>query len=194
MEIYDFDNSLIENRASSLKSKDGVFSSFFDILKIYRLCSNHGLQFAQIITLIPGIKIVRIHGYKKKSLPANSVVSRSKGKERAEGSRSIKSGYSRKASKRDDGQKPQEKGAAVQHKRRIVEERLDEKQNSSVLSANEEAHNAGLYYEVKKVKAARDEINKKLSRIKQDLQNARMDLRKANTTGTSAEEDQISGV
>lgn len=79
------DNTVIENRASSIESKNGVFSSFFDIRKLFKLYSSYGLNFAHNIYLVPRMKFLRINGYKKNTLSENSVFhNKDKGKGKAD--------------------------------------------------------------------------------------------------------------
>ncbi|KAI8646220.1 hypothetical protein BD408DRAFT_5953 [Parasitella parasitica] len=61
MLLYNFDGLIINSRQIATESKDGIFSSFFNIAKLYNMCENHGLVFAHNMYVIPGRKTVRIN-------------------------------------------------------------------------------------------------------------------------------------
>ena len=227
MELYDLDNTIIENRAESIESKDGVFSSFFDIQKLHKLCSDHGLDFAHNAYVVPGMKVLRINGHKKNALPPNSVsaakdkgkgradlslskgkatassskgkatISKSKGKEKADVSGTTKQGDDKKAAIRTSIDKleadlrelnEKEKAYLTSNSVGSLKKQWIKKVGSAALSLDSEVYNAVLYQEIIKAKRTRDKINRKVSNTKQQLQNARRDLHKLNSTNASADE------
>ncbi|CEI97793.1 hypothetical protein RMCBS344292_11918 [Rhizopus microsporus] len=63
--IFNYDNYLIESVEEARQNKDAVFSSFFDMNAITTASKSNGLEFAQNITLLPGIKTARLLGTKE---------------------------------------------------------------------------------------------------------------------------------
>lgn len=213
MDIFDLDNTVIFNRQSSIESKDGVFSSFFNIQKLYALCSSHGLDFAQSMYLIPGMKILRINGYAKTTSPANSVLTtKDKGKGKAVSHKT--SGTTEQVSRKkiDNTKQDSDKIATLQvsinkiqkdlkdlnqrksiflinNRIRLLKKEWTKKSGTDVLSTDERTQNKTLFDQVNQLKFTRDEINTGISTKKQELQNARRDLYEARSTNTKDKED-----
>ncbi|KAL7325933.1 hypothetical protein PS15p_208349 [Mucor circinelloides] len=61
MRIYDFSGHLIKS-GTALAHKDAVFSSFFDIERLKSVTKSYGLEFANRIHVLPGLKAVRLYG------------------------------------------------------------------------------------------------------------------------------------
>lgn len=62
MQITTFDDQPIKSASQALDNKSAVFSAFFDITAIHKICQSYHLSFANIIYLLPGCKTVRIMG------------------------------------------------------------------------------------------------------------------------------------
>jgi hypothetical protein len=62
LNIFDFNNTLISSKEIATQNKDAVFSSFFDLQKIQQTYLQYGLKFAHNISLLPGLKAVRLLG------------------------------------------------------------------------------------------------------------------------------------
>lgn len=178
MNVYDPDNTIIANRACATESKDGVFSSFFDIKKLYTLCSNHGLVFAQNIYL-PGMKLVRINGSAKNTPPSNSVLAvKDKGKQKAV-SHKVKGDSSEKASNVvPDAARIARLQAVVDKIQKELQELIKEKssflidnriglikkgwviaENASLLSSEQIKRNKSIFDQVGQLKRSRNELN-----------------------------------
>ena len=198
MEILDLDVTIIENRAQSVESKDGVFSFFFDMRKIQTICEERGLSFAHNVFLAPGMKVLRINDHKKNSLPPNSVfrtkdkgkakatdspskakapaslfkgkgiASSSKGKEKANVSSDRTLITTLEAEWKDLAEK--EKAFLTQHSIRSLKKQWIKSDGNTALTLDSEVHNAGLYHEIVKAKATRNELNTNISQLKQLLQ------------------------
>lgn len=178
MNLFDLDDTIITNRQCSTDSKDGVFSSFFDIHHLYNLCLDHGLDFAHNMYLIPGMKILRINGYLKRSSPAKSVlVVKDKGKGKEVPRKKIvraKADPSKEKAPTASINTIQKELTALNKRKtnflihnniRQVKNGWIRKRNSDVLSEEEEAHNRIIFDQVTL------EINFGISLKKQELQN-----------------------
>ncbi|KAI9255366.1 hypothetical protein EDC94DRAFT_225877 [Helicostylum pulchrum] len=62
MDIYGFDGNAILSRRSATESKDSVFGSFFNLAEIKKVSASYGLDFQHNMSLLPGLKTVRITG------------------------------------------------------------------------------------------------------------------------------------
>jgi hypothetical protein len=65
LSIFDYDNYLIQSLEESRRSKDAVFNSILDMQAVTNTCHEYELEFAQHISLMPGLKMVRLLGTKK---------------------------------------------------------------------------------------------------------------------------------
>jgi hypothetical protein len=64
MTIFDFEGYAIDLTQKARTYKDATFNSLFDIKAIYNACRLKGLEFAHSLTILPGLKSVRILGSK----------------------------------------------------------------------------------------------------------------------------------
>ncbi|KAI9275277.1 hypothetical protein EDC94DRAFT_644071 [Helicostylum pulchrum] len=62
MDIYGFDGNVILSRRLATESKDAVFRSFFNLAEIKKVTASYGLDFQHNMSLLPGLKTVRITG------------------------------------------------------------------------------------------------------------------------------------
>ncbi|PHZ09986.1 uncharacterized protein RHIMIDRAFT_293945, partial [Rhizopus microsporus ATCC 52813] len=62
--VFNYDNYLIESVEEARQNKDAVFSALFDMNAIIMTCKPNGLEFAQNITLLPGVKTAHLLGTK----------------------------------------------------------------------------------------------------------------------------------
>ena len=61
MFVLDFKGNRIK-QGSALANKDAVFSAFFNIDQLKKISSSYGLEFANRIHILPGLKTIRIYG------------------------------------------------------------------------------------------------------------------------------------
>lgn len=63
--IYGYNKEPIPSIERARRNKDAIFNSIFDYTKIQESCEHSGLIFNQRVSIIPGLKTVRILGLKK---------------------------------------------------------------------------------------------------------------------------------
>ncbi|KAI9262979.1 hypothetical protein EDC94DRAFT_671309 [Helicostylum pulchrum] len=68
MEFFDFDKQPIVSSQQTNKSKNALFGSFFDLKKLKKVCGGYKMKFAHSMRLLPGLRIMRVSGYKLNSL------------------------------------------------------------------------------------------------------------------------------
>ncbi|KAI8062940.1 hypothetical protein BDF21DRAFT_347245 [Thamnidium elegans] len=69
--IFGYDNYMLESEEVAIRNKAPVFHSIFDMKYITDICKSYKLEFAQYITLFPGLKTARILGTKLIPIQSN---------------------------------------------------------------------------------------------------------------------------
>lgn len=65
LNLFTYDEQIIANNQTALSNQDAIFNSIFDLNKIRDMLDHYQLQFRHNVTLLPGLKTVRILGTKK---------------------------------------------------------------------------------------------------------------------------------
>jgi hypothetical protein len=63
--IFDYKAYIIDSEEAARMNKDAVFHSLFDMKMVTNLSSSYHVQFARFMTILPGLKTVRLLGVKK---------------------------------------------------------------------------------------------------------------------------------
>ncbi|GAA5810143.1 hypothetical protein MFLAVUS_003562 [Mucor flavus] len=74
MDMYGFDGNAIVSRRATTESKDAIFGSFFNLAKINKLTASYGLDFQHNMSLLPGLRTVRITGTLSKVTKENMAI------------------------------------------------------------------------------------------------------------------------
>ena len=72
LDIYDFGGRKIVSREVATENKDAVFGSFFNIQQIQAIAGSYGQFFNHRMTLLPGLKTVRLSGILKRPAISNT--------------------------------------------------------------------------------------------------------------------------
>ncbi|CAO3657432.1 unnamed protein product [Mucor hiemalis] len=75
--LYGYNNEVISSMDMARRNKDATFNAIFDMTLLQNFCSLKGLTFAQRVTLLPGLKTIRLMGTKTKSVTSNEHKDRS---------------------------------------------------------------------------------------------------------------------
>lgn len=214
MILYDFDGAEINNRQKSTDSKLAVFSSFFDIHKLYTTCNKYGMNFIYNMYIIPGLKTVRVNGEVKKpkgsgAPPSVPTTAASKKKKKKPSTPPPRKSEQRKVIETEiEALKRQLLGAQAnlkefyeqqlnirdvkktwihkKTKKELSEEGLTYQQSQTELSEEELLHNETVYQRVQQLKQERNDINAIILDGKQQLALCRQRLY-LETTDTTEE-------
>ncbi|KAG2233344.1 hypothetical protein INT48_009092 [Thamnidium elegans] len=69
--VFGYDNYTLGLEEVAIRNKDAVFHSIFDMKYITDICKSYKLEFAQYVTLLPGLKTARILGTKLIPIQSN---------------------------------------------------------------------------------------------------------------------------
>ncbi|OAD00506.1 hypothetical protein MUCCIDRAFT_185348 [Mucor lusitanicus CBS 277.49] len=69
--MYSYDGSVLISATKANQNKDACYNSIFDLNAVQQVCKSYGLTFAQHMTLMPGLKTVRILGCRPKKATYN---------------------------------------------------------------------------------------------------------------------------
>ncbi|KAG1534713.1 hypothetical protein G6F45_011858 [Rhizopus arrhizus] len=67
--IYGYNEEPLSSVEIARRNKDAVFNSLFDMEKVRHTCESNGLKFGQRMSILPKLKVVRILGVKKTTVP-----------------------------------------------------------------------------------------------------------------------------
>ncbi|KAG1054971.1 hypothetical protein G6F43_003038 [Rhizopus delemar] len=67
--IYGYNEEPLPSVEIARRNKDAVFNSLFDMEKVQHTCESNGLKFGQRMSFLPKLKVVRILGVKKTTVP-----------------------------------------------------------------------------------------------------------------------------
>ncbi|KAG1558097.1 hypothetical protein G6F47_000996 [Rhizopus delemar] len=67
--IYGYNEEPLPSVEIARRNKDAVFNSLFDMEKVRHTCESNGLKFGQRMSVLPKLKVVRILGVKKTTVP-----------------------------------------------------------------------------------------------------------------------------
>ncbi|KAI9263924.1 hypothetical protein EDC94DRAFT_658813 [Helicostylum pulchrum] len=177
MDFFDFDKRLIVSRQKANEPNNDPKRVFFDLKKLKKVCGGYKMTFAHSMRLLPGLRIVRVFGYKLNIQ-----------NEEREQKKPSKTRVAKKDDKKADITEYQQKlNDLVVKVRELSKERRDLYQKFNVrkikrgwkkaaVTEEHKENNQVIYHKVKLLKAEQYKTELKLVQAKEDLQQAKRQL------------------
>ncbi|CAO3654853.1 unnamed protein product [Mucor fragilis] len=183
--MYSYDGSALVSAVKANQNKDACYNSIFDLDAVQQVCKSYGLTFAQHMTLMPGLKTVRILGCRPKKAAYNQAIQDDR--QRRWNKDVLQHDITVREAQRDnatiqsnlDEAGEQVKGLKKQLKAALKElddanfgQKIKDKKKTWIPGVK----NDTLYGEIQQLKVDRNEAFKKTQRIRQEIRSIRQSM------------------